>query len=138
MFHAEQQIGPYTLIRKLGRGGFGEVWLVEKRSNLLTKRVAIKLPNNNQIDLDAVRQEAALGERASGHVNVLPIIDADIYDGQVVIVSEYAPDGSLESWRERHGGRAPSVEKACEMMEGVLSGLAHLHERRIIHRDLKP
>ncbi len=66
------------------------------------------------------------------------MIDADIYEGQVAIVSEYVPDGSLGGWLKQHGGKAASIESACEIIEGVLAGLAHLHERRIIHRDLKP
>jgi serine/threonine protein kinase len=133
-----RKIGPYNLVNKLGHGTFGVVWLAEKQTAIATTRFALKLPRDEDIDFDAFRREADIWVQASGHPNVLLLIDADVYDGQVVIVSEYAPDGSLESWRERHGGRAPSVEKACEMMEGVLEGLAHLHGRRIIHRDLKP
>ena len=86
MFSAGQQIGHYTLLQKLGRGGFGEVWLAEKRTQFITKKVAVKLPFNEKIDFQAIQQEATLWEQASGHPNVLPIIDADIYDGQVVIV----------------------------------------------------
>ncbi|HKS29040.1 MAG TPA: DUF4268 domain-containing protein [Pyrinomonadaceae bacterium] len=132
------QIGPYTLISKLGRGAFGAVWLAEKRTAIATTKVAIKIPNDEDVDLEAVRQEASLWVHASGHPNVLPIIDADIYDEQVIIVSEYAHDGSLTKWLEKHGGKAPSIEAAVEMMLGILSGLEHLHRRGIIHRDLKP
>lgn len=132
------KIGPYTLINKLGRGAFGVVWLAEKRTAITTTRVAIKIPNDMDIDLEAVKQEAALWVQASGHPNILPIIDADIYDEQVIIVSEYAPDGSLSKWLARHGGQAPSIESAGEMMLGVLAGLEFLHKRGIIHRDLKP
>ena len=45
MFREGSQIGAYILIRKIGRGGFGEVWLAEKRSQFITKKVAIKLPH---------------------------------------------------------------------------------------------
>lgn len=131
-----QQVGPYTLIKKLGQGGFGEVWLAEKQTKFVTKKLAVKLPLKDQVDTDAVRHEATLWEQASGHPNVLPIIDADEYDGQIVIVSEYAPDGSLADLLKKQGRL--SVEKAVEMIDGVLAGLEFLHSRKIIHRDLKP
>jgi serine/threonine protein kinase len=138
MLRKGDQIGPYTLLDKLGRGGFGVVWLAEKRAALVVTKVALKMPNDDEIDLDAVRREAALWVQASGHPNVLPIIDADIYDDQVVIVSEYAPDGSLGTWLKKNGGKAPTITDAIEMASGILSGLDHLHARKIIHRDLKP
>ncbi len=136
MFREGQQIGLYTLIRKLGRGGFGEVWLAERKSKFVTTKVAVKLPHDEQVDHEAIKQEAQLWEQASGHPNILPIIDADEYDGQIVIVSEYAPDGSLEQWLQRNG-KMP-VERAIETTMQILDGLKFLHSRNIIHRDLKP
>jgi serine/threonine protein kinase len=134
---ANDKIGPYTLISKLGRGAFGVVWLAEKRG-LITTRFALKLPNEEEVDLAAVEKEASVWLHAGGHPNVLPIIEADVYDEQVIIVSEYAPDGSLSKWLGKHGGKAPRIEDAVMMTEGILAGLEHLHERGIIHRDLKP
>ena len=90
MSNSGQKVGPYILLSRLGKGGFGEVWLAEKRSQFFTKKVAVKLPHDEQVNFEAIRQEAVLWEQASGHANVLPIIDADIYDDQIVIVSEYA------------------------------------------------
>lgn len=136
MFHENQQIGFYTLIKKLGRGGFGEVWLAERRAKFVTTKVAVKLPLDEQVDHEAIKHEATLWEQASGHPNILPIIDADEYDGQIVIVSEYAPDGSLEQLLKKHG--AMSVEQAIETTIQILDGLEFLHSRNIIHRDLKP
>lgn len=138
MFHESQKIGPYILIKKIGKGGFGEVWLAEKRTELVTKKVAIKLPLDEKVNLEDIKKEATLWEKASGHPNVLPIIDADIYDGQVVIVSEYADAGSLHDWLKTNGGKSSSVEKAVDLMIGILSGLIHLHSHKITHRDLKP
>ena len=136
MFRENSQIGPYTLIRKLGRGGFGEVWLAERRAKFVTTKVAVKLPLQEQVDPEAIKQEATLWEQASGHPNVLPIIDADEYDGQIVIVSEYAPDGSLEQQLKEHGPM--NIAQALYTTVDILSGLDFLHSRRIIHRDLKP
>jgi WD40 repeat protein len=135
---SERKLGPYTLVSKIGRGAFGVVWLAEKRSSIATTRFALKLPRDEDIDLEAFKQEASIWLQASGHPNVVPMIEADIYDDRIVIVSEYVNEGSLSNWLAQHGGRAPSVEAASEMIDGVLAGLSHLHARHIIHRDLKP
>jgi formylglycine-generating enzyme required for sulfatase activity/serine/threonine protein kinase len=138
MARSGDKIGPYTLVRKLGRGGFGEVWLAEKKTRITTTEFALKLALEENPDIDAIQQEAELWKQASGHPNVLPIIEADIYDEYIVIVSEFARGGSLESWLKTHQGAAPSIDVAVEMISGILSGLAHLHSLHIIHRDLKP
>jgi serine/threonine protein kinase len=137
MFHAGQQFGFYTLIRPLGRGGFGEVWLAERRTRYVTTQVAVKLPLDEQVDHAAIEKEAQLWAQASGHANVLPIIEANEYDGQILIVSEYAVDGSLEDLLRSNSGALP-VQQAVEMTIGILKGLEFLHSRKIIHRDIKP
>jgi formylglycine-generating enzyme required for sulfatase activity/tRNA A-37 threonylcarbamoyl transferase component Bud32 len=137
MFHANDKIGDYTLIKYLGEGQFGEVWLAEKRTRVVANKVALKLPKS-RVKFEDVEKEARVWEQAKGHPNILPIVDADIHENQVFIVSEYSPDGSLEDWLKQHGGKAPSIHAAIEMMRGILAGLEHLHKRQIIHRDLKP
>jgi hypothetical protein len=138
MPRANDRIGPYQLINKLGAGGFGEVWLAQDFSGSSPREVAVKTPLDAEIDLDALLQVATLWARATGHLNVLEFLAARVFDGQVVLVSEYAPDGSLKDWLRRNGGRAPSVGAAVEMALGILAGLEHLHARSIIHRDIKP
>lgn len=136
MFSQNQQIGNYQLLRKLGKGGFGEVWLAIKHSQLVSKKVAIKLSHKEDVNLETIRKEVLLWEQACGHSNVLNLIDADIYNDQIFIVSEYAKDGSLHD-RLKIEGKLP-VKKAIEMTIGILNGLEHLHSKRIIHRDIKP
>jgi serine/threonine protein kinase len=138
MFHPGEHLGPYTLVRKIGRGNFGVVWLAERRTQFSTTQFALKLPIDDDVNLDTIRQEAEVWAKVGSHPNVLPLMYADVYDGQVVIVSQYAPDGSLAEWLKRHGGHAPSMRSAVEMADGIMAGLQHLHSQRIIHRDLKP
>ena len=138
MFKPDSMIGPYTLVRRLGKGAYGVVWLAEKRTAIATTKVAIKIAVDDHIDIEAAQREASVWVSASGHPNVLPIIDADVYNDQIIIVSEYAPDGSLSTWLNNHGGKAPTVDAAIGMISGILAGLEHLHRRGIIHRDLKP
>jgi serine/threonine protein kinase len=132
------KIGPYTLINKLGSGAFGSVWLAEKRTSITTTRVALKTPLDSDVDLETIKQEADLWVQVSGHPNVLPIIEADVYDGQVVIVSEYAPGGTLGDRLSQLQGKMMPVDVAGEMILSVLAGLEHLHQKNVIHRDLKP
>ncbi len=138
MPRAGDGIGPYTLVKRLGQGSFGEVWLARKHSAIAVTEVALKIPLEESPDIEKIRREAVVWEKAKGHPNVLPIMDADIYDGTVVIVSEYAADGSLEDALRRCGGRAPDFVAAARWMDGVLAGLEHLHGKGIVHRDLKP
>lgn len=67
-----------------------------------------------------------------------PFLDADIFDGQVVIASDFMARGSLSDWLKRHGGQTPTVKSAIKMIQGIFAGLGHLHTDGIIHRDLKP
>lgn len=136
MFRESQTIGYYTLIRKLGEGGFGEVWLAENRNNSLSEKVAIKLPRKDQIDLQSVKDEIFNWILSGKHKNILPIIECETFGNQIALVSEFAPDGSLKDLLKKHGSF--SVADAVEIVIGILDGLAHLHNRKIVHRDLKP
>jgi len=136
MFHTGQQIGVYTLIKKLGEGGFGEVWLAENRHHSLDEKVAIKLPKNDRLDLDTLMKEIFNWNLAGKHKNILPIIECETFNNQVAIVSEFAFDGSLQDLINRK--KILPFEEAVEITIEILDGLTHLHNRKIIHRDLKP
>lgn len=133
------KIGDYTLKSKIGRGAFGVVWLAEKEG-LIKTDFALKIPNEFDVDLALVEREAVLWKKASGHQNVLPIIEAKLYDEQVVIVSEYVSGGTLQDLIDKlkADNQLLDTEKSVELISGILSGLQHLHSKNIIHQDLKP
>jgi formylglycine-generating enzyme required for sulfatase activity/tRNA A-37 threonylcarbamoyl transferase component Bud32 len=68
----------------------------------------------------------------------MSVLDMLVHNDHIIIASEYAEGGSLKKWLSQSDGRAPSHEKALEMMTGILSGIEHLHSRNVVHRDLKP
>jgi serine/threonine protein kinase len=137
------EIKDYTLKTFLGKGGFGEVWLAEKRIEIADKKVpfALKFISDNTCgvsDYASVRREINTWIDASGNKNIISVQDGFIYENLFVIVSEYADNGSLRAWLRNNGGKSPGLEKTVEIMGGILDGLTHLHAQNIIHRDLKP
>ena len=133
------KVGPYTLVQQIGSGGFGVVWLAKKSSSIATVNFALKLPRDADINRDSIEREVDVWLRAGGHPNVLPLLEAEVYDNRLVIVSEYLPDGSLSDLLGRQNGTCP-IGEAVELVSGILAGLHHLHTRQppILHRDIKP
>ena len=142
MLEEGDKIREFTLVRLLGRGTFGEVWLAEKQIEFSDEglKYALKFlfSGRQGIDIAAVRNEVKNSIRVTGHHSVNRIYDAFVEKGWYIIVSDFADGGSLADWIDDNGGKAPSIEKSVEIMRGVLSGLKHLHANKIVHRDLKP
>jgi len=135
-YSAGNVIGPYVLVDFLGKGAFGEVWLANRKSDIVETRLAVKLALSGMPDISAIRQEAELWVRASNHPNILPLFEAASFDQQVVIASEYAPDGTLQDRLNNQG--PPPIDAVIQLTIGMLCGLSHLHQQGIVHRDLKP
>ena len=68
-FHRDR-IGPYTLLRRIGREAAGEVWLVEPDSQIARTRLALKLLHADTADIIDIRREAQLWIEAANHPNV--------------------------------------------------------------------
>src|SRR4051812_24775462 len=130
------RIGSYTIERRLGAGGMGEVW--QARDARLARDVAIKLllphPSGADARLTAFQFEA----RAAGtlnHTNVLTVYDVGEHEGAPYIVTECLEGESL---RARLNAGALSVDTALDVARQVARGLEAAHGRGIVHRDLKP
>jgi serine/threonine protein kinase len=138
-----EEIGPYRILRQLGCGAFGVVWLAEKRDLGGVEYCALKIPQNlNDLDsttaiLEAIRSEARNWKRVSGHPNVVSYYEANVFSGHIVIVSEYVSGGTLEEYLQAQGGQIP-FETAIVLCSGILAGIEHLHQSGLLHRDVKP
>ena len=129
-------IASYTVERRLGAGGMGEVW--RARDERLGRDVAIKLllphPSDAAEQVRAFQHEA----RAAGalnHVNVLTVYDVGDHGGAPYLVMECLEGESL---RARLGAGALSVDAALDVALQIARGLGAAHGRGIVHRDLKP
>jgi serine/threonine protein kinase len=122
MLEKDDAIGDYKLIKFLGRGQFGEVWLAEKQLQFSTRefRHALKFLSNlgDEINLKAAEDEIDTWIEASGHPNVMSVLDMLIHKEHIIIVSKFAEGGSLKSWLVQNGKKAPSYEKALDDVVG--------------------
>lgn len=128
------RIHHYELIRKLGQGGMGSVYLA--RDTKLGRRVAIKFLHTQNPEL---RQRFILEARTTArcsHENIVTIYEVDAFAGMPFMALEYLQGKTLSELMEK-GQRMP-VARAVELVAPVVRALACAHEQGIVHRDLKP
>ena len=133
---ADRTLSHYRLMRKLGAGGMGEVYLA--RDTALGRDVALKLlPRSSELDPTASRrliQEAQAAAQLD-HPNICSIYEAG-EDGGVSFIAMQLIDGQCLSDRLTAGALASG--DALEIAMQVADGLSEAHRRGIVHRDIKP
>ncbi len=131
-------MGDYQLLREIGRGGMGTVYLANSlRSG--GGLVAMKLLNNefagNSTAVRRFQHEAELLRRID-HPNVVRLIDAGVWGGRMFLVNEYFEFGSLDRLLER--GERLNEPIAIRTFLDLARALVATHESGLIHRDIKP
>jgi len=133
-------IGPYSLISIIGQGGFGTVWLAERREPFI-QRVALKIIKPG-MDSGAVierfeqeRQSLALMD----HPNIAKVLDGGITPPQSgsrpYFVMEHVAGEPITGFCDRH---RLTIRDRLELFATVCDAVQHAHTKGIIHRDLKP
>ena len=125
------------MIRLLGRGGFGRVYLA--RDEDLDRPVAIKVPNPERVagpdDVEAYLAEARSLAKLD-HPSIVPVHDVGrTGDGLCFVVSKYV-EGTDLAERMRQGRF--SFRESAELVAVVAEALHHAHARGLVHRDIKP
>ena len=130
-------IGPYRLIRKLGEGGMGQVWLAEQ-SAPVKRQVALKIVKSLRYDKSALvrfdleRQALAIMD----HPAIAKVFDAgSTAEGQPYFVMEYVPGLPITQYCDE---KRLSPSERLLIFTKVCEGVQHAHQKAIIHRDLKP
>ncbi len=130
----EDQIGErYRVIHRLGEGGMGVVYEVERTTD--ERRFALKMLAPSATPTTAVRlaREAEIAASVS-HANLVSVVDVGVHDGSVYLVMELVEGGSLDDARSRFG----DLDFARAVLPQIARGLVALHESGVVHRDLKP
>jgi eukaryotic-like serine/threonine-protein kinase len=130
-------IGRYRVIRRLGQGGFGRVYLAHDDD--LDRPVAIKVPNLERIarpeDVEAYLAEARTVARLD-HPHVVPVHDVGrTDDGLCYVVSKYIEGTDLAEFIRRG---LPEFRVSSGLIAKVAEALHHAHARGLVHRDIKP
>jgi len=135
---AGSEIGLYRLLREIGEGGMGTVWLAERSDGMIQRPVALKLPRGSW-------RRALLGERMAREREILATLDhpniARLYDagvtpeGEPFLALEYVEGRAIDEYCEE---KALAPRERLELFLQVAKAVAHAHGRLVVHRDLKP
>jgi len=125
-------LGRYRLTAKIGSGAFGSVWLAE--DTWLSKRVALKIPHNQEQDFSKLMEEPKL-LATMDHPNIIKLFTVEKADNTMFMVMEFVEGASLKDKMAK--GPMP-VEDVMRYSLEILSGLAYSHQKGLVHRDMKP
>ena len=130
-------LGEFHVLRRLGQGGMGQVYLAEQAS--LKRKVALKILRSdlaaNPTSLQRFKSEAEAIARAT-HANIVQVYTINDADGLHYMALEYVEGRNLGEYLARKG--LPDLLLALSIMRQVASALQRASELGIIHRDIKP
>ncbi len=135
---APAQVGPYRILKQLGEGGMGVVYLAEQ-SQPVRRRVALKIVKHGLIDsqqvltrFDVERQALALMD----HPNIAKVLDAGVTDdGLPYFAMEHVAGVSVTEHCDTH---KLGIESRLKLFATICDAIYHAHQKGVIHRDIKP
>jgi serine/threonine protein kinase/Flp pilus assembly protein TadD len=136
----QQNVGRYRILRPLGRGAMGLVFLAEDPS--LNRQVAIKMLDiaaDSEGDREFLRTRLLRDARAAAvlsHPNIVAVYDIVEEGTSVYVVMEYIEGESLAAFLDRIA--APDHPFIAQVLRQAAAGLDYTHSKGIIHRDIKP
>ncbi len=133
-----QSLGRYHILEQLGEGGMATVY--KAFDTHVEREVAIKFIRSEKLKdqkadtvLKRFKREAQALAKLS-HPNILTVLDYGEHEGQLYLVTEYLPGGSL---KQELGKPMPWAE-AAKLLTPIARALEYAHSQRILHRDVKP
>jgi serine/threonine-protein kinase len=133
-----EHIGPWRIVREIGRGGMGQVLLAERADGQFEQQVAIKLLKRG-MDSDAILARFLRERRilaALDHPNIARLLDGGIADdGRPYFVMEYVDGESITVFAD---ARRLGVDARLTLFRTVCLAVEYAHRNLVVHRDLKP
>jgi serine/threonine protein kinase/tetratricopeptide (TPR) repeat protein len=133
-----QRFGAYQVIREIGRGGMGAVYLAGRADDQFKKRVALKVLRadiNAQEVLDRFRHERQI-LASFDHPNIAGLLDGgSTPNGEPYLVMDYVEGTPIDQYCDSHG---LTVAERITLFRQVCSAVQYVHQNLIVHRDLKP
>jgi serine/threonine protein kinase len=134
----EPHIGNYRIIRQIGQGGMGSVYLAERDDEQFKKQVAIKVVSQgmaNEFVIQRFRNERQI-LASLDHPNIARLLDGgSTADGRPYFVMEYVPGKSITHYCDE---KKLSTVKRLKLFRKVCSAVHYAHRNLVIHRDIKP
>jgi serine/threonine-protein kinase len=135
---AGDRVGPWELVRPVGEGGMGTVWLARRADGAFQREVALKLPHRHLLD-------RGLAERMARERDILAALNDDriarLYeagfaaDGTPFLALEFVQGTPIDAYC---AGYSVTLEARVGLMAQVARAVAHAHANLVVHRDLKP
>ena len=132
------ELGPYRIVRTVGSGGMGVVYLAERADEQYEQQVAIKLGRHRLVDQQA--EQRLRGERQIlanlDHPNIARLLDGGAADdGTPYIVMEYIDGVRIDTYCDRH---RLSIDARLELFQSICAAVHYAHQNLVVHRDIKP
>ncbi len=133
-----RRVGPYKIIREIGRGGMGSVYLGLRDDDQFRRRVAIKVVKRDVLDSDSLRRFERERETLAflEHPNIVMLLDGGTAeDGTPYLVMDYVEGVPIDRYCEIND---LSVAERLQLFRKVCAAVHYAHQNLVVHRDLKP
>jgi non-specific serine/threonine protein kinase/serine/threonine-protein kinase len=130
-------IGSYRIVRRIGEGGMGTVYLATRADDEFQKKVAIKVVTSGDDDGQMLRRFLTERQTLAGldHPNIVKLLDGGTKDGRPYFVMDYIEGQPIHEYCISHG---LSIVERLQLFQQVCAAVHYAHQNLVVHRDVKP